>query len=126
MAKTNALGKDKKKTTRVSFQEIKQNTQAPADAAHGHAHTQPLCGQRRQGLGEEPAGDGVPSQPFTVIFSPALAKEKLPFLLVLFEQVGQGDPFRLNTSNFITVQQRAARAPQTGPQDPGDADFHGL
>lgn len=48
-------------------------------------HSTPrLCEQEVAGLGEESAGDGVPSQPFTVVFSPALAKAELPFLLVLF------------------------------------------
>jgi hypothetical protein len=62
-------------------------------------------------LGEESSKGKAQSQEFTVIFSPALTKAaKLPFLLILFQQVSHCDPFRLNTGNSITIQQRAARA----------------
>lgn len=45
----------------------------------------PMCEKVSEVLGEESPEDKVPSQLFTVIFSPALAKAaKLPFLLILF------------------------------------------
>lgn len=76
-------GKQEENNTSKFPRNQASKTQAPADAAHRHARTPPLREQRRQGLREVSAGDGVPSQPFTVIFSPALAKAELPFLLVL-------------------------------------------
>lgn len=79
--------KGKKKTTRPRFKAIKQMKQASdRDTTQVHAHhTMPMCEKVSEVLGEESPEDKVPSQLFTVIFSPALAKAaQLPFLLVLF------------------------------------------
>lgn len=76
-----------------------------------------MLSRGRQSAGEKSLQDTeVQTQLFTVLFSPALSKAKLPFLLVLFQQVSQCDPFGLNTSNFIMLQQRAAGATQMGPR----------
>lgn len=86
------LGKDTRFGERQEENNTSKYPRNQASKTHRHLQMQhtgmhrtpPLCEQTAAGLREEPAGDRVPSQPFTVVFGPALAKAELPFLLVLF------------------------------------------